>query len=103
MVDIDWVAHKKALLKKRKGDSRAEQLAGDDIMFWATFHEQHGAKLKDLIESVMLDLRYSKRLDLTSDILMREALEALLRTINGCSVEVKKKREPKKETMKLKI
>ena len=102
-MDIDWVEHQKALLKKRKGDSRAEQLAGDDVMFWANFHDQHGAKLKDLVESVMLDLRYNKRLDLTSDILMREALDALIRAINACSVEVKKRREPKKESMKLKI
>lgn len=102
-MDIEWVEMQKALIKKRSGKTRSEQLAGADVGFWASFHDMHGDKLRDLVECIMLDLRYGRRLDLTSDILMREALEALIRAISGCSVEVKKSREPKREARKIKI
>ncbi len=97
---IDWEAHQAALKKKNKGKTRAEQLAGDDLAFWANFHELHGQKFKDLCESVILDLRYGNRYDVTSDILVREGIEALQRAINACSVEVNNARKPKKDEEK---
>ena len=100
---IDWDAMHKAIEQKNKANTRVEQLAGADIGFWATFHDLNKQKFKDLCESVLLDIRYTKRLEFKEEIMLRLGIEALQGAMYACSVEVKKAREPKRETIKRKV
>lgn len=101
---INWEEHHKALQTRNEGTTKAEQLAGKDVMFFAGMHELHGQKFKDLAEAVLLDMRYKLKFEYEKEVLVRLGIESLLRAMTACSLEVnKKKEEPKKTKSNLKI
>jgi len=42
---LDWKGHHKALQQRNKGDTRAEQLAGENVAFFSGLYDQNGQKL----------------------------------------------------------
>lgn len=101
---IDYEAIQKAIEQKNKHITRAEQLAGNNAGIFADFYDQHAQKLKDLSESVLLDMRYRLKFPYEKEVLVRLGMEALIGAMIACSNEKNKRLEPpKKERVKLKI
>jgi hypothetical protein len=102
-MSLDWEGNLKAIETRNAHETRAEQLAGDNAALFAQLHDLHGQKFKDLAECVLLDMRYKLKLEYEKEVILRLGVESLLRAMNACSVEAKKKKEEPKKTNKLKI
>ena len=94
---INWEAHYNALQKRNSKPTKVEQLAGNDLGFWASMGDLHENKFKDLAEAVLLDIRYKMRFEYEKEILVRLGIESFVRAVMACSAEEKKPKEVKKE------
>jgi len=92
---LDWEGHHKALQQRNKGETRAEQLAGDDVAFFSGLYDQNGQKLKDLAQAVLLDMRYNLKFEYEKETLVRLGIDQFINAMLACSNSVKNSRKRK--------
>jgi hypothetical protein len=93
---LDWEGFYEAIKTKSEGDTKAEQLAGENLAFWANFYDLNEQKIKALTEAILLDIRYKLKFEYDKEVLVRLGLESFTRALLTCSLEAKRKREVKK-------
>jgi len=86
-IGFDWKAHHESLERRESTPTACRNITGKDFHTWAEFSRNSGEKLKQLTDSLIIDLRLSRTLSFEEEKNIYLAYDALNNVIKSCETQ----------------